>query len=91
MICTAHPILFSDQIENNEIGGECSMYGVRRGVYSVLVGKPEEGDHLEDPSIAGRIILRWIFRKWDVEGMDWTGLVQDKDRWQALVNVVMNL
>jgi hypothetical protein len=56
LICTAHPILFSDQIEKNEIGGECSMYGDRRGVYSVLVGKPEEGDHLEDPSIAGRII-----------------------------------
>jgi hypothetical protein len=31
-----------------------------------LVGKPEERGHLEEPGVDGRIILRWIFRKWDV-------------------------
>jgi len=36
------------------------------------VGKPEGRYHLGDPGIDGRIILRWIFRKWDV-GV-WTGL-----------------
>jgi hypothetical protein len=36
------------------------------------VGKLEERDLLEDPSVYGRIMLRWIFRKWDV-GI-WTGL-----------------
>jgi hypothetical protein len=45
---------------------------------------------LEDPGLGGRIILRWIFRKWD-GGMDWIKLAQDRDKWQALVNVVMNL
>ena len=30
-----------------------------------------EGDRLEDPGVGGGIILRWIFRKWDVGG--WTG------------------
>jgi hypothetical protein len=40
--------------------------GERRSVYRVLVGKPEGNNHLEDPSIDGRITLRWIFRKWDV-------------------------
>jgi hypothetical protein len=44
---------------------------------------------LEDPGVEGRIILRWIFRKWD-GGMDWIDLLQDRDRWRALVNVVMN-
>jgi len=40
----------------------------------------------------GRIILRWIFRKWDGKGgMDWIVLAKDRDRWQALVNAVMNL
>jgi len=42
-------------------------------VYRVLVGKPEERDHLEHPGVDGRIILRWMFRKWDV-GV-WTGLI----------------
>jgi len=42
-----------------------------RGVYRVLVGKPEEKRHCGDQGTDGRIILRWIFRKWDV-GL-WTG------------------
>jgi hypothetical protein len=37
--------------------------GESRGVYRVLVGKPEGKSHLEDPNIDGRIILRWFFRK----------------------------
>jgi len=32
-----------------------------------------ERDHLEDPGVEGRVILRWLFRKWDV-GV-WTGLI----------------
>ena len=47
-------------------------------------------DHLVDPGVNRRIILRWIFRKWDVRGMDWIELAQDRDRWRALVNAVMN-
>jgi hypothetical protein len=43
--------------------------GKSRGVYRVLVGKPEEKRSLGRPR-RGRIILRWIFRKWD-EGL-WT-------------------
>jgi hypothetical protein len=50
-----------------------------------------ERDHLVDPGISGRIILRRIFRKWDVGGMDWIGLTQDRDRWRALVTAIMNL
>jgi len=42
----------------------------KRGVYRVLVEKPEGKRHLEDPGVDGRI-LRWIFRKWDVGA--WTG------------------
>jgi hypothetical protein len=49
-----------------------------------------ERDHWGDPGVDGRIILRWIFRKWDV-GMDWIRLARDRDRWRALVNAVMNL
>jgi hypothetical protein len=42
-----------------------------RGVYRVLLRKPEGNIHLGDPVVDGRIILTWIFRKWDV-GV-WTG------------------
>ena len=45
----------------------------RRGACKVLVGKPAGKSHLEDQGLDGRIILRWIFSKWDV-GI-WTGLI----------------
>jgi len=53
--------------------GHVACMGESRGVYRVLVGKTEGKNHLEDPGIEGRIILRWIFRKWDVGA--WTGLI----------------
>jgi hypothetical protein len=49
-----------------------------------------ERDHLEDSGVDGRIIPRWNFRKWDV-GMNWIELAQDRNRWLALVNTVMNI
>jgi hypothetical protein len=48
-----------------------------------------EGDHLEDPDIDGKIVLKWIFKKWE-GGMDRIDLAQDKDRWWAVVNALMN-
>jgi hypothetical protein len=46
-------------------------------------------NHLGDPGVDGRIILKWIFKKWDGA---WTGLslAQGRDRWRAVVNAVMN-
>jgi hypothetical protein len=44
---------------------------------------------LGDPGIDGRIISKWIFKKWD-GGMDWNELAKD-DRWRSLVNAVVNL
>jgi CRISPR/Cas system-associated protein Cas7 (RAMP superfamily) len=75
------------------MGGACSTYGERRSVYRVLLGKLKEGDHLGDPGADGRIILRWIFRKWDVGlwPMDWIELAEYRNRWRALVTAVMNL
>jgi len=46
--------------------GHVACMGARRGVYRVLVGKPKGKKPLGIPDVDGRIILRWIFRKWDV-------------------------
>jgi len=65
--------------------------GERRGIYSVLVGKPE-GNRL-----LGRLRRRWEDNiKMDLQemgcgGMDWIDLAHDMDRWRALVSAVMNL
>jgi len=54
-------------------------------------GNLRERDHLGDPGVDGMIILRWIFRKWYMGGVDWIELAQDRDSWRTLVNAVINL
>jgi hypothetical protein len=64
----------------------CSTNGEKRNAYRILVGKPE-----------GRPRRRWVenikidLREVGWDGMDWIDLVQDRDKWRALVNTVMNL
>jgi len=43
-----------------------------RGPYRVLVRRPGGENHLEDLNVGGKVILKWIFKKWD--GEVWTGL-----------------
>jgi hypothetical protein len=50
-----------------------------------------ERDHWGDPGLDGRIILSWIFSKWDVGGKDWIELAQNREMWWALVNAAMKL
>jgi hypothetical protein len=76
-----------DKIKKNETGGVCSAYGEVRGRYRVLVGTPDGKRPLWRPR------RRWEINPQEVGcgDMDWIELVQDRGRWWALVNVVMNL
>jgi len=64
----------------------------RGGAYTVFWWENlRERNHLGDPEIDGRIVLRWILRKWHVGGMDYVELAQDRDRWLDVMNEVMKL
>ena len=65
--------------------------GEKRVVYRVLVGKPEGKRPLEKPRHRWQDNIKLDLREMGCGGMDWIRLAQDKDRWRALVNAVMNL
>jgi hypothetical protein len=73
------------------MGGACSTNGEKRNAYRLLVGKPEGKRSL------GRPRRRWVANirmdLGEVEWVDlyWIGLAQDRNRWRALVNSVLNL
>ena len=71
--------------------GHVARMGEERGVYRVLVGKPDGNRPL------GRPMRRWVDNiRMDLQEVgcgyvDWIGLAQDRDRWRTLVSAVMNL
>ena len=75
------------------MGGAYSTYIWREEVCTGFWwGNVREIDYLEDPGLDERIILRWIFKKWNgCGGTEWNELTSNRDRWRANVNVVMNL
>jgi hypothetical protein len=73
------------------MGGACSTNGEKKNVYRLLVGKPEGRRTL------GRPRRRWLDNIWmnllemGWGDVSWFSLAQDRDRWRALVNSVLNL
>ena len=65
--------------------------GERRGVYRILVGKSEEKRPLGRRRHRWKDNIKMDLHEVECGGMDYIELAQDRDRWWALVNVVMNL
>ena len=73
------------------MGGACSTRGDRRGLYKVLVGKPEGKRPLGRPRLGWEDHIKMDLQEVGCGGMGWMELAQDRDRWWALVSAVMNL
>jgi len=65
--------------------------GERRGVYRVLVGKPEGKTPLGRPRRRWEDNIKMDLQEMGFGGVDWIELAQDRDRWWALVTAVMNM
>jgi len=71
--------------------GHVARMGERRGVYRVLVGKHEGKRPLGRPRRRWGDNIRIDLQEVGCWGMDWIELAEDRDRWRALVNALMNL
>jgi hypothetical protein len=75
------------------MGRACSVYGrgEGRGIYRILVGKPEGRRPLGRPRHRWEDNIKMDLQEVGCGGMDWIELVQGRDRRRAIVNAVMNL
>ena len=72
------------------MGSHVARMGERRCVYRVLVGKPGGNRPLGRPRRGWEDNIKMDLQKVGCGGMDWIELAQDRDRWRALINAVMN-
>ena len=70
--------------------GHVARMGERRGIYRVLVGKLEGKRPLWRPRHRWEDDIKRDLQEVAYGGMDWFELAQDRDRWRALLNAVMN-
>jgi len=71
--------------------GHVARMGERRGIYRVLVGKPEEKRPLGRPGRRWEDNIKMDLQEEGCGDVKWIKLAQDSDRWRELVNAVMNL
>ena len=64
--------------------------GEERGVYTVLVGKPEGKRSLGRPKRRWENNIKMYLHEVGCGGMDWIEVAQDRDSWRALVNAAIN-
>ena len=79
-----------DKIEMRWAGRVASL-GERRCVYRILVVKLEGKRPLGRPGRRWEDNIKMDLQEVGCRSMDWIDLAQDRDRWRAIVNAVMNL
>jgi hypothetical protein len=72
------------------MGGECSAYGGQKRRIQVLVGQPEGKRPLGKPKYRWEDNVKMDLQEVGFGGMYWIEMAEDRDRWRALVNKVMN-
>ena len=72
------------------MGGSCNAHEGGESVYRVLAGKPGGKRPLGRPRRRWEDNIKMDHQEVACGGMDWIPLAQDRDRWRALVNTVMN-
>ena len=92
MTCAPHQILFGViKLRRMRRAGSVARMGERTGVYRVSVGKSEGKRPLGSPRRRWENNIKMDLQEMGCEGVDWFALAQDRDRWRALLNAIMNL
>ena len=73
------------------MGGELACMGERRGIYTVLVVKPEGKKLLGRPRHRWEDNIKLDLQEVGCGGMDWIELAEERDRWLACMNLVMKV
>jgi hypothetical protein len=73
------------------VGGTCGTHGEGRGVYRVLVGRPEGKRPLRRPRRRWKDNIKIVLRDKGIDRANWIRLAQDRVQLRAFVNTVMNL
>jgi hypothetical protein len=73
------------------MGGECITYGGEKRCIQGFGGETWEKRPLEKPRRRWEYNIKMDLQEMVFGGMDWIDMARDKDKWQALVNAVMNL
>jgi hypothetical protein len=76
---------------NTRWAGHVARIGEKRNAFRILVGKPEGKTPLVRPRCRWVDNIKIDLRAIGWDGMDWIALAQDREKWRALVNTVMNL
>ena len=71
--------------------GHVALMGERRGVYRVLMGKPEGKKPLGIPRRRWEDNIKMDLQEVGCGGVDWIELAEDRDRWRALLTAVLKL